>query len=871
MGEDENNDYLQAGPADSGTHGEAAAKAPEEMPPVVPVSANPDASGADGSAFAVPEVTQDPEATQAYNPFEFIDEPAPPVPPAQPAAPLSVSPLTSSEQASRPVPAVSSTQPVPPTQPETQPLFPVQPVAQPVQPASPVQPAQPVLPVQPVPPAQPAQPTQPAALEETQAFVPLFAQTESFTPTADEQPQSFAPTVPPVPRAPIQASVPPVPQVPVPQAPVTQQVPETTPAEQTQAYDPFSDESLAGSSFAGSAVTDSQDANAHLADFQPETLNSANAPEDQMATGVQSMSDLRDASDIPDASDEWNSIMNEPEEATSLELPGKQTTQRKRMTTWAIIFAAIVLVLLGGILFLHFHYANRVAPGVSLGGTDLGGMTESQARSEVQTIAGQTTVSVTGGDTTVVSTLNDLGVTVDVDKTVSDILATKPANSFGGFFERINPFARRSAVLDASTDESTMLTYLTDAMIDEDQRLENATVAYNKDLSRYTYTDSKDGKTVDLTPVKDAVSQALADPGTAHSATTTVQDGTATVTTQTASSICDQANQRLNNPVVLRTDGGTSMTIPVSTVASWITLTTDLNQGSISLDYDSSAIDQYVADSVSGQLNRDATDEIIVKDSTGKQLGTLQSGKKGVQVNDTSTVGSQILTILQDGNGGKITVGAKVTDYKTQTQTRNLTGDNGDMWVQVDLTQQTLTVSNGSTEVKKIDISTGTAGSATVTGTYFVWDRAESGAVVGEDTGSNNPQWITYYNGDVAILGADWDQESITKGMPSTHGCIYMSSADAKWVYDNVKNDVVVVVSGGTPTQPARNDGSDKDNDSDKDNKDSDNKDSDNKDSDSSKDKDKAKDNNNNNTPSASASSSSAAPSSSATPTASSH
>lgn len=689
MGEDEHDDYLQAGSADNATHDEGAAEVPataamakDSMPDAVQGAALPqaDAQTGWGESGSAPDI----EATQAYNPFEFLDAPVPPAP-----APV-------------PMPA-------------------------------------------------PAQ-----VSEETQAFTPFF----------DDVAQQAASA--PAPAASMAAS-------------------------------------------AGSFAVDSPDT----------------ASQDAAGPDVTS----------PDATDEWNSIMNEPETASGVELPGQQSTRRKRMTTWAVVLAAVVVLLLGGILFLHFHYADRVAPGVSLGGTDLGGMTESQVRSEVQTIAGQTTVSVSDSDTTVVATLSDLGVTVDVDQTVKDIIATKPSNSFGGFFQRINPFARRSAGLQASTDESTMLTYLTDAMIDEDQRLENATVTYNKDLSRYTHTDSKDGRTIDLAPVTGAVSQALANPGTSHAATTTVEDGTATVTTQTASDTCDQANQRLSNPIVLRTDGGTSLTVPVSTIASWITLTTDLDKGTISIGYDSSAIDQYATDSISGQLNRDATDEIIVNDDSGKQLGTLQSGRKGVQVNDTSAVGSQILSLLQDGNGGKITVGAQVTDYKTQTQTRNLSGANGDMWVQVDLTQQTLTVSNGSTEVKKIDISTGTAGAATSTGTYFVWSRSESGAVVGEDTGSNNPQWITYYNGDVAILGADWDQESITKGMPSTHGCIYMSSADAKWVYDNVKDDVVIVVSGGTPTQAVRNDSdSDGDKGGDKDDKDGDTDDKDSNSSDSKSD-----------------------------------
>lgn len=862
MAEDENNDYLQTGPAprDAADDGSNAAEDAANVDANVNAAANAEMQNAFSADVPEPDAMSldgsDAEATQAYNPFEFIDEmpavpPAPPVQPAQPA------------QSAQPVQSVQHVQSIPPAQPvqqipPTQPAVPdTQPVAESFQPAASIQPAQqtqpvqqpqPVQPVQSTQPVQPTQPMQSSPVEETQAFTPDFAQPQSFA-----EPQPFAQT-----QAFAQPqSFEPQPQQTMPQQTVPQPlIPESL--EQTQAFDPFADEAayaavaapatqdmpaqqptqvpaaqsgIAQPGVAQSGIAEPGTADAGVSDASqaPEATGIAEGTEAAYSSDDSSEASSAASSDTagaPNIADEWNAIMNEPEAASGIVLPDEQSSQRKRVATWAVVLAIVVVVLLGGILFLHFHYADRVAPGVTLGGTDMGGMTASQARSQVQTIAGQTTVSVTGSDTTVVATLNDLGVTVDADKTVNDLINTKPANSFGGFFQRFNPFARRTASLDASTDESTMLTYLTDSMIDEDQRLENATVSYNKDLSRYTSTEGKDGKTVDLAPVKDAVQQALADPGSVHSATTTVTDGKATVTTQTATDACDQANQRLSNPIVLRTDGGTSLTIPVSTIASWITLTTDLDQGTITMDYDSSAIDQYATGSISDALNRAATDEIIVKDNSGNQLGTLQSGKKGVQVNDTSTVGSQILSLLQGGTGGKITVGAQITDYTTQTQTRNLTGENGDMWVQVDLTQQTLTVSNGSTEVKKIDISTGTAGSVTAAGTYFVWSRAESGPVVGEDTGSNNPQWVTYYNGDVAILGADWDQDSITKGLPSTHGCIYMSSADAKWIYDNVKDSVVVVVSGGTPGQAVRND-DDKDTDKDENADNGDNKDSD--------------------------------------------
>ncbi|OZG52193.1 ErfK/YbiS/YcfS/YnhG family protein [Pseudoscardovia radai] len=640
--------------------------------------------------------------------------------------------------------------------------------------------------------------------------------TAAFDPFAFDDGASFAAAQPapepPAPDTPVASGVSPTVGAPV--APAGPVVSDTPDAFATQAFDPLSFEG-------GPAETPAYETQAFNPASEPafETAFET-APESAVADGLSDLADT-DAHQPVDGghADDLDAMMSGDDAHDGESSDSGSGSTAAHMSTArlvGLILAIVAVVFLGTVLFLHFHYSDRVAPGVTLGSSDMGGMTASEARQRVETIAGQTSVSVTAGDATTVATLSDLGVDVNVDQTVTDLLNAKPSNSFAGFFTRISPFSHQSVSLNATIDDSTMVAYLSDAMVDEDQRMENATVTYNKDLSRFVTTESHDGRTVSLDPVTNAVNAALTKPGTVQTATSSIVDGKASITTKTATDACNDANARLTNPIVLKTDGDTSYTIPSSTVASWMKLTSDLDKGTITIDYDSTAITDFATNSLADKLNRTASDEIVVESADGTRLGVLQSGKKGVTVGDTSSVGGKIVDLLDAGKGGDLTVPAAISDFTTQEQKRDFTKANGDMWVSIDLGAQTLTVSNGSTQLKQMNISSGVIGQTTATGSFFVWDHQQSGAIVGEET-NGTPQWETFFNGDVAIIGADWASDAIKQGQPSSHGCVYMSVDDAKWLYDNVQNDVYVKVTGGTPTAPTRPDESDKDKDKDKD------------------------------------------------------
>jgi lipoprotein-anchoring transpeptidase ErfK/SrfK len=117
---------------------------------------------------------------------------------------------------------------------------------------------------------------------------------------------------------------------------------------------------------------------------------------------------------------------------------------RRRFTGAIVVVAvaaSIVLLSVGGVAYAAYRYdratADRVLPGVTVGGVDVGGMTRSQAVDAVEEAAavrldGQIEVSAAGRSWTV--TPRELGMSADVDTAVDGAL---DASSSVGFLSRV--------------------------------------------------------------------------------------------------------------------------------------------------------------------------------------------------------------------------------------------------------------------------------------------------------------------------------------------------------------------------------------------------------------------------------------------------
>jgi LysM repeat protein len=104
----------------------------------------------------------------------------------------------------------------------------------------------------------------------------------------------------------------------------------------------------------------------------------------------------------------------------------------------------------------------------------------------------------------------------------------------------------------------------------------------------------------------------------------------------------------------------------------------------------------------------------------------------------------------------------------------------GKRWIEVNLTNQTLTAWQGDLAVLHTNISSGTDWFPTVTGRYQIQRKYEKQRMTGPDYDLPNVPWVMYFYSGYAIHGAYWHARF---GTPTSHGCINMRVEEAEAIY----------------------------------------------------------------------------------------
>ncbi len=108
-------------------------------------------------------------------------------------------------------------------------------------------------------------------------------------------------------------------------------------------------------------------------------------------------------------------------------------------------------------------------------------------------------------------------------------------------------------------------------------------------------------------------------------------------------------------------------------------------------------------------------------------------------------------------------------------------------WIDINIAKQTITAYLGSTPVKSVLVSTGTAAHPTVIGKYQVYAKIPSQTMTGGSRARGdyyslpNVTNVMYFYAGYGIHGTYWHRNF---GHPMSHGCINLTLEDAKWFYD---------------------------------------------------------------------------------------
>ncbi len=500
------------------------------------------------------------------------------------------------------------------------------------------------------------------------------------------------------------------------------------------------------------------------------------------------------------------------DDLTAIAPLGTAPSHRRRKSKLPLIITLSVIGVLlvaaiTGFFVARWYFQDKAAPGVTLGGISVTGQTSDELTDTVNTAISNSTITISNDDgQEIEATLEELGVTVDVDTTVDDLLDAKSGDELLGLY-RINPFSKVEVSLNAELDDYALKTYLTEAFVSDEESAEASTISYDSDEKTFTVTEGRDG----IAPVLDDVITIIEDlikyPGEATSVTLTYSDVEMPISVDTATSAADKANVRLASEIIITNGDDSEFQIPVSAIASWIVPSNNVQDGTITLTYDEDAISDYLAEKLPEELDQEKVDQEDVVDSEGNVLLTKVEGVNGVTVTDTDDTVEQVLEALTNGQSATIQATVEITEFDTiETEST--------MRIVVDKSSQTVTVYEDGEVVKTFDVCTGkpTDFMETDSGTFYIYLKYSIQDMTGENEdgttyNTKGVKWVTYYNGGEGFHTASWNSTGISTGDPAnygSHGCVNMYESDAKWIYDNCPEGTVVQVIGTTPDSAVR-------------------------------------------------------------------
>ena len=106
-------------------------------------------------------------------------------------------------------------------------------------------------------------------------------------------------------------------------------------------------------------------------------------------------------------------------------------------------------------------------------------------------------------------------------------------------------------------------------------------------------------------------------------------------------------------------------------------------------------------------------------------------------------------------------------------------------WIRVDLSEQRVVAYEYDRAVRGFVISSGLDRTPTVTGEFRIKLKVPSQTMSGGEGAYYynlpNVKWVQYFYAEYAFHGTYWHNDF---GRPKSHGCINMTNADAKWLFD---------------------------------------------------------------------------------------
>jgi len=446
------------------------------------------------------------------------------------------------------------------------------------------------------------------------------------------------------------------------------------------------------------------------------------------------------------------------------------------------------LVLAGviGLLVAVKHFEGKAKIGTSVAGEDVAGQTVDQVRATVQRLGSGMQLTTELGGKTVQFDMGKLGVTLDAQKTVDQVMAAS-----AGWW----PMHVANVPLALNFNPDKMQQALDDAFVvaadrpkDAAVSLEVTTDAGSSSFSnvKFAVTPSVQGKTVDTAPVTAALTAMAGGrkPSTVPLSTLTIDPP---ITTDKASSAADKADQMSKGQFKF-TSGNKSYSLQQAEVAPWLTFTPNDAAGQIAVGVDQAAVAAGLPGILNAEVATPPVNQQVLYSPEGQQIAVDSPGKDGTQVANPDKIVQAMVTALSSQQPLSMSVSTVTKAFGTDKVPVGGAYDqpNGSKWIEINQTTFQVIMWEGTTKIHQFTCVTGAPKTPTIDGTFYVYIKYASKDMRGTNADGSTwfaggVQWVCFFIRGFAIHAAPW---RATFGYRASHGCVNLSTANAKIVYD---------------------------------------------------------------------------------------
>lgn len=469
----------------------------------------------------------------------------------------------------------------------------------------------------------------------------------------------------------------------------------------------------------------------------------------------------------------------------------------RRIDLWSIVLlAALVIIMVASAMAVGSAYEGKPGRSVTSGGVLVAGLDRKAYDSKIKKAFNTASIRLDGVDDDV--RLADLGVSINYDKSWKAAVNGKNRLTRGiRLFTDDEP-------LSWSLDKRKMNAKLVDLLVPADQRVVEPSTRFNDSTGHFEVIAGKTGKTPDSSTVETTIRKTMSSLTNTNKPTAKVKlvNSKPTVSTSEASKVLQYMDKNASITRTITINGVGELPVDASMIAPAISFTR--SGGIVKARIDPGKLRDSIVTEINAKYGKQMVPQITMMTPDGKtRVNDLQYGHDGKAV-DADSIDARMLAFrILEGVGWNGTAIMKTVPMEHQY--KNAPGNfgvaNGDPWLKVDLSAQKAYAYKGTTLVNSFDVATGKPGHRTYTGVYYVNVKYSTQTMRGEDYVTPNVRWISYFNGGEGFHAAPWNLGNISAGIPSSHGCVNMRPADAKWVYDFAPIGTKVEVVGSSPAR----------------------------------------------------------------------